>query len=364
MAGGMRILLVDDTLNVGGKERLVLTSLKCLPRDRMTVHLCLIAGPGALGDEAIALADGTLVCGRKSPYSPGAVRLLRRYVIDKGIDLLHCNGTVDLLHAYAATRGLSAKLVCSVHGYASGIHRLLGKFLLARCDAVMPVSSSLLSDLRNEGYRSRLFRVVPNCYDPAFENPEPRLGPAVPGRLSLVCVSRFDWSKDQLTIVRAMKAAVDQGRDVTLDFAGSGPERYIGPVTRAASDLGLASRVRFLGTRRDVADLLPRYDAFILSSFAESFGIAAVEAMACGLPVLLSDIPSFREITRDGEDGLLFATGSPESAAAAISTLCDDLGARAELAARALARSREYSPRAFAARLSDLYSSLLGEGGP
>jgi glycosyltransferase involved in cell wall biosynthesis len=363
MAGGMRILLVDDTLNVGGKERLVLTSLKCLPRDRMTVHLCLVAGPGALGDEAIALADGTIVCRRKSPYSPGAVRLLRRYVIDKGIDLLHCNGTVDLLHAYAATRGLSAKLVCSVHGYASGIHRLLGKFLLGRCDAVMPVSSSLLSDLRKEGYRSRLFRVVPNCYDPIFDGPVGRR-PGIRGRISLVSVSRFDWFKDQLTLVRAIRILADEGKDVTLDLVGHGDPRYLDPVRSAVVSSGLSQRISFLGTRSDIPELLSGYDAFVLSSTADTFGISAVEAMARGLPVILSDIGPFREVTRDGEDGLLFATGSPESAAAAIATLCDDLDARAELAARALARSREYSPQAFAARLSDLYSSLLGGGGP
>lgn len=358
----MKILLVDDTLNVGGKERLVLTTLRCLPRDRMSVFLCLVAGPGALGAEAIALADGAIVCGRQGPYSPRAVRLLRRYVIDEGIDLLHCNGTVDLLHAFAATRGLPARLVCSVHGYASGIHRLLGRYLLGRCDAVLPVSGSLLSDLRRDGYRSRLFRVVPNCYDPAFEGLAASTGQAVPGRLSMICVSRFDWSKDQLTTVRALRAALDSGRDVTLDFVGSGPAHYVEPVSRAASDLGLSSRIRFLGTCRDVAGLLPRYDAFILSSFAESFGIAAVEAMACGLPVMLSDIPPFREITRDGADGLLFPPGSAERAAERMLELCDDLGTRSEYAKRSRARSHEYSPGAYAARLSGFYSDLLGEG--
>jgi glycosyltransferase involved in cell wall biosynthesis len=357
----MKILLVDDTLNVGGKERLVLTSLRCLPRDRMSVHLCLTGCPGALGDEALRLADGSIVLGRRAPFSPVVARALRRYVVSNGIDILHCNGTVDLLHAWAATRGLGARLICSVHGYASGAHLPLGKFLLARCDAALPVSESLLADLKKDGYRARIFRVIPNCYDPAFEcSTSPVSASASPGRLSLVCVSRFDWSKDQLTLVRALKSVVDGGRDVTLDFAGSGLPHYVEPVTKAAGDLGLSSRVRFLGTCRDIPALLHRYDAFVLSSFAESFGIAAVEAMASGLPVALSDIPPFREIVREGSDGMLFPAGSAEAAAACMAQLCDSPELRAELGRKSFLRSRDFSPEAYAAKLTSFYSELMG----
>jgi glycosyltransferase involved in cell wall biosynthesis len=359
----MRILLVDDTLNVGGKERLLLTALRCLPRDRMSVHLCLTGSPGALGEEALSLADGSLVCNRGKPFSPSAAGAIRRYIDSERIDILHCNGTVDLLHAWAATRGTGAKLVCSVHGYASGVHLHLGRFLLGRCDAVLPVSDSLLSDLRRDGYRARLFAVIPNCYDPAFETGLPRSSPSPAGTLKLICVSRFDWSKDQVTLVRALRTVVDSGRDVTIDFAGSGPDEFTRPVSDAVSECAVADRVGFLGTCDDIPALLRGYDAFILSSFAESFGIAAVEAMACGLPVALSDIAPFREILRGGEDGLLFEPGSPDAAASCISTLCDDPERRALLSRRSLERSKAYSPETFASRLTGFYAGLLGRDG-
>ncbi|HOD20560.1 MAG TPA: glycosyltransferase family 4 protein [Candidatus Fermentibacter daniensis] len=359
----MRILLVDDTLNVGGKERLVLTALKCLPRDRMSVHLCLTGGPGELGEEALSLADGSLVCNRRSPFSLSTVLAVRRYILSERIDLLHCNGTVDLLHALAASAGTGAKLVCSVHGYASGVHLHLGRLLLKKCDAVLPVSDSLLTDLKRDGYRARLFAVIPNCYDPVFATWPVPSSSSPAGRLRLICVSRFDASKDQITLVRALRAVVETGRDVTLDFAGSGPERFVGPVREAVSEAALAERVRFLGTCGDIPALLRGYDAFIMSSFAESFGIAAVEAMASGLPVILSDIPPFREILRDGGDGLLFAPGSPAAAASCISRLCDDPEMRSLLASKSIERSKTYSPEAYAMRLTGLYSRLL-EGDP
>lgn len=357
----MRVLLVDDTLNVGGKERLLLTTLRCLPRDSTSVHLCLTGGPGELGEEALSLADGSLVCHRRGPFSLSAVLAIRRYILSEGIDLLHCNGTVDLLHALAASAGTGAKLVCSVHGYASGVHLHLGRFLLGKCDAVLPVSDSLLTDLKRDGYRARHFSVIPNCYDPAFESRSPQIQSSPAGTLRLVCVSRFDKTKDQITLVRALRAVVETGRNVTIDFAGGGPERFMDPVRESASVAALAGRVGFLGTCGDIPALLRRYDAFILSSFAESFGIAAVEAMACGLPVILSDIAPFREILRGGEDGLLFAPGSPGAAASCISTLCDDPEMRPLLASKSIERSKAYSPEAYAARLTDFYSRLLGD---
>jgi len=360
----MRVLLVDDTLNVGGKERLVLTALRCLPRDRMSVHLCLTGSPGVLGGEALRLADDSIVCGRRSPFSPRVVRAISRFVSSRRIQILHCNGTVDLLHAWAAVRWSGARLVCSVHGHASGVHRLLGRFLLRRCDAVAPVSESLLGDMRRDGYRSRRFVVIPNCYDPAFGKlPSALRGPRPDdGSLRLVCVSRFDWSKDQLTLVRAVGRAVASGADARLDFVGDGRERYVQPVRLAVEELGLSERIRFLGTRRDVPALLGGYDAFALSSFAESFGIAAVEAMASGLPVMLSDIPPFRELVRGGRDGMLFPPGSPDAAARCISELAGSSSLRAGLAGKALARSGDFSPSAYAERLGEFYASLVEEG--
>jgi glycosyltransferase involved in cell wall biosynthesis len=88
-----------------------------------------------------------------------------------------------------------------------------------------------------------------------------------------------------------------------------------------ASTLQLKSRIQFVQGRSDVNTFLGRADIFVLPSRHEGFGLALVEAMAAGLPVIASNIEGPADIVTDGEDGLLFDSGSEEELATKIATL-------------------------------------------
>ena len=133
---------------------------------------------------------------------------------------------------------------------------------------------------------------------------------------------------------------------VTLLVAGDGPERV--RLERRSAELGLSTRVRFLGaiSRERVLRLFRGADASVLPSAWENFPHTVVEALAVGCPVIATAVGGVPEVVRDGENGLLIAPGDPAALAAAISRFFGDRDLRERLAASAPASVSGYSETA------------------
>ena len=144
-------------------------------------------------------------------------------------------------------------------------------------------------------------------------------------------------------------------------IAGEGEERAA--LEERARQLGLA-RARFLGLRDDKAELLAACDALVLPSRKEGLGVAALEAMACGRPVLASRVGGLAETVVDGETGLLVAPEDPEALAEAITRLQGDVALRERLGAAGPARVAEgHLPEQMTASYERLYLEVLGDSG-
>jgi glycosyltransferase involved in cell wall biosynthesis len=122
-----------------------------------------------------------------------------------------------------------------------------------------------------------------------------------------------------------------------------------------------AGHVRFFGARSDVADLLPETDLVLLASHEESFGLSALEGMACGVPVVAPRLGGLPEVVTDGRAGLLFHAGDEEHAAACALSLLTDPPRHWELRQGASSRAREFAERLVLPRYEALYRTLLPE---
>ena len=128
--------------------------------------------------------------------------------------------------------------------------------------------------------------------------------------------------KDQATLLRGFALAADSLPDVDLLMVGDGPLRSeLESLTR---ELGIAERVRFLGIRTDIPDLMRNADAFALTSLSEAASLTLLEAMASGLPAVVTDVGGNGEIVRHEREGLLFPRGDAAGCAAALRRLFDD----------------------------------------
>ena len=157
------------------------------------------------------------------------------------------------------------------------------------------------------------------------------------GRLIIGMVARLDPIKDQATLVRAFAGLAREQPEAELWLVGEGSEEAA--LRQLAAAEGMAARTLFWGRRADIPELLGQMDVCAFSTTRdEGFGIALIEAMAAGLPVVASDVPACREVLADGDAGMLVPAGNPATFAAALRAVLRDPGLRAAWAARATAR--------------------------
>ncbi len=235
------------------------------------------------------------------------------------------------------------------------------KFAIERSDAVTTVSNFL----RDETYRAfgcqRCdIEVIHNFVDLGKYHPSDeercRAQLAPPDTKVLMHISNFRPVKRVPDIVRAFARVRDQVPSV-LVLIGDGPQRP--EVEAEVERLELGSSVRFLGKVSVVADLLQAADLYFLPSASESFGLSALEAMACGVPVIGTNVGGLPEVVRDGESGALVPVGDVEAMARrALELLEPGRWQRARDAA--VRRAADFAAELIVPQYENLYQRVAG----
>lgn len=292
---------------------------------------------------------------------------------------------LDVLHAhYAAPHAVAALLarrllaeggsdqppcpiVTTVHGTdvtLVGAHRsyrdVVG-WALRSSDRVTAPSEALAREATERFSLDEPIDVIPNFVPPAAggrpERPEPAADP--PGRI--VHVSNFRPVKRAKDVIAAF-ALVRREMPAQLCMVGDGPERAA--AERQCLELGIADHVTFLGNQAHVEPILEQGDLFLSASESESFGLASLEALALGVPVVATRTGGVPEVVRENRNGLLCPVGDVEALAASCVALLSDPSRRQAFAAhgREWARSR-FDRRRIVARYRDSYRATLTMAG-
>jgi glycosyltransferase involved in cell wall biosynthesis len=274
-----------------------------------------------------------------------------------GYDVIHIQKPYDMGPALLARRLGGARVILGCHG--EDFYRG-DRALAARVDGAVSCSRFNAETVaRRYGFTPA---VVFNGIDTALFRPLPP-DPALRRELGaegvplLLFVGRLQPWKGVETALRALPLLPE----ARLAVAGDGEDRA--RLETLAAELGLAPRVRFLGSveRRALPRLYATADLLVATSHAsETFGIGPVEAQACGLPVVASRFGGFPEVVDEGRTGLLFAPRDHAGLAAAARSLLDDPARRAAMAAAAPAWAAQFAWPAVTDRIEAAYAEALG----
>lgn len=294
----------------------------------------------------------------------------------QGLDVLHAH--YALPHAVSAFLARSAaqadhsrpapRVVTTLHGTDITLvgndpsYAPLTQFVIYASDAATAVSEWLAAQTRARfcpGMDSpRPIEVIPNFID--IERFRPDIVPHKKGAAPMVVhVSNFRPVKRVPWLVRAFELAT-RGTRAQLVLVGDGPDQA--ECRAIVCELRLGSRVVFLGERDAIPELMAPADVFALSSREESFGLSALEAMACGTPVVSTDAGGVHEVVEHGTSGLLSPVEDMAAFADNLALLLRDREAqrRMGVAAREQAVER-FRREKVVVRYEDLYRRVLAQ---
>ncbi|MBC8135553.1 MAG: glycosyltransferase, partial [Fibrella sp.] len=297
--------------------------------------------------------------------SPAHIARLRK--LFRGYDLVHVQlFPAQLWVALAAiTMGKSAPILFTTEQNTHNTRRDIPAFhpidrlMYSRYDHIAAISDgtrdAMTTYLPETAGR---ISVVHNGIDPRrfteSGSPEERaqLFPQVPATTPLLlCIGRLEPQKDFPNLLRAFA----QVPSAHLAIVGIGPLQA--ELEALAQTLAIQDCVHFLGRRNDIPALLRNADGYVQASKWEGFGIAAVEAMASGLPLVITDVPGLREVVADA--GMHVPSGNPDALAGAINRLLTSVDQRDRLSRRARERAQMFSIGASADAYKSLYERLL-----
>lgn len=332
------------SLEPGGLENGVVNVVNRLDPQRFRSSICCLRRVGEFASRITNPAVEVLDFRSSGGTDVRTMLALARHFRRSATDVVHTRNAEAYFHGFVGAKLAGLPIVHSEHGrtFDDRASRLRAQRVLSsHTNAIFSVSKQLRGDLVQwVGLRADDIEVLYNGVDLdrfAVRRDRQALraahGLETEG-LVVGSVGRLVALKNYALLLHAVACAELAGLTVVL--VGDGPERPA--LEGLAATLGIAHRVRFLGQRADIAELLATFDVFVLPSVSEGLSNTLLEAMAAGVAVLVSDVGGNPEIVHDGVHGLVFPSGDERALRDRLRALCFDEGLRDRYVGAARAR--------------------------
>lgn len=358
------VLHLISGLPVGGAERMLVNFIQsCIDVPRITQVVVVMNDrvDRDLASELSASPIPVYFLGRpESSKNPAYILDLIKIIREHRISVIHSHNSGSKYWSILCRVAIfRLKLVFTLHDTRINMGRLDIILHNAMIGATIAISQAVATEARSLGI-NRIYQIDNGIPISRFRSISPQPCGSTAKVLSIARL--YPEKKGQDILIRAIKRCMDRGLDVECTLVGSpmlGDSRTLPTLQALVSNLQLTSRVNFLPGGSDVPALLANSNIFVLPSRYEGFGLALVEAMAAGLPVIASDIDGPANIITDGKDGLLFESGSDEQLAEKIVTLIRSDAISEKLRANGRVTASKYDISTMRDRYIDIYKSLI-----
>ncbi|WP_246114776.1 glycosyltransferase [Rubripirellula tenax] len=324
---------------VGGAETLLVNMMRKMDPARIRPEVVCLKEPGPLGDEISGEfpVHSHLIGGK---FDVGVLPRLAKLLHRRRADMVVTVGAGDKmfwgrLAAHIAGVPVIASALHST-GWPDGVGKL-NRTLTRITDAFIGVADSHGQFLRDfEKFPADKVHVIRNGVDCARFSPNDQARADVRAELGLNAdtpligiVAALRSEKNHAMLVRAAAAMRDRQPDAHWIIVGDGPERA--GIESLAAELNIADRIHLLGTRYDTPRLVSSLDVFTLCSLNEASPVSILEALACEVPVVATDVGSIKESIINGETGYLIAVEDDAAMADAVDRMLSDAAARQQM---------------------------------
>ncbi len=331
----IKIGFVNYSLDVGGVETLILEICRRLDRRRFQPYIFVFEKNGKLKNEY--LDSKIVVCevDKKKGLDWLLPVKLSKMLKKHNIDIVHTHNPSNWLYGSIAAKLAGIPIVHTEHttsdydNYHVKRWQVIESILAQFTHTITTVCENVKKHMvEKSGISSSKIKVVYNAIDIdnfSVEIDKSKLMQDLSldeNCMTMGSVARFYKNKDHKTLLEAFGLALKQIPNLYLLLVGDGPLKP--DIEKLADGLNVSKNVRFLGNRRDIPQLLKVMDIFVLSSKREGLPIALLEAMASGVPVIVTDVDGNTEVVIDRETGLVVPSNNAEKLAKAIIKLLAD----------------------------------------
>lgn len=318
----IRVLHLITELEPGGAENLLLNICRGLDKEKFNLIVGYISGPGTQATEFRRAGVRLVDLSRRGKIDPLLLFKLFFLMRKEKIQIVHTH----LVHASIVGRiaaklaGVKSIVTTRHYGYYHKEKSLID--WIERKTAVynssfIAISKAVKEYMNNRKiYKPEKITVIYNAVDLSlFDSEAPVIISRNNNDFLIGSVGQLHPSKGYDTLLKSMPQVIKEFPSVKLIIIGDGIQKEY--LERLCSDLGISQQVTFLGrkTSAEVSGFLKNIDLFVLASNWEGFGLALIEAMSAGKPVVAAKVGGIPEIVEDGECGFLVPPGDPQTLA-------------------------------------------------
>jgi len=366
----VRVAHVTFDMRIGGAERVIVNLVRHTDRGLFDVSvICLEGRLGPFGLQLEAEGTSILQLDRKPGFDWRLIGQICEAIRRHQIDILHCHQYTPYVYGVLGAAMTGCKVIFTEHGrffpdLKKRKRMIVNPLLHILTDRVTAISEATRQALAvNESFPEKAIQVIYNGIDrPDYGQIDRKQKRAEfgidPDAFVMGTVARLDPIKNHPMMIRALKRLQGQSRRPILLIVGDGPERD--KMAALASKLSVSEAVVFTGYRDDAEQMYPLMDLFLLTSFSEGTAMTLLEAMAAGLPAIVTDVGGNPEIVEQNRTGFIVPSDDAAALAEKVNILMNDPDQRGAMQAAASAHfETRFTANEMAAAYEKLYRSVL-----